>query len=47
MNSSYLKTTIGALSSCSPDFVLLIVGANAGIVGECLTAPRLLCHSPA
>lgn len=32
-HEKYFKTTIGALSSCSPDFVLLIVGANAGIVG--------------
>lgn len=32
-HEKYFKTTIGALASCSPDFVLLIVGANAGIVG--------------
>lgn len=32
-HEKYFKTTIGALSSCAPDFVLLIIGANAGIVG--------------
>lgn len=32
-HEKYFKTTIGALSSASPDFVLLIIGANAGIVG--------------
>lgn len=33
-HEKYFKTTIGALSSCAPDFVLLIIGANAGIVGK-------------
>ncbi|WAR59342.1 hypothetical protein PtB15_10B684 [Puccinia triticina] len=29
----YLKTTIFGLTGCSPDFVLLIIGANAGLIG--------------
>lgn len=29
----YLKTTLLGLTSTSPDFVLLIVGANAGLIG--------------
>ncbi|KAH9818351.1 P-loop containing nucleoside triphosphate hydrolase protein [Melampsora americana] len=29
----YLKTTIFGLTGCAPDFVLLIIGANAGLIG--------------
>ena len=29
----YLKTTLFGLTATSPDFVLLIVGANAGLLG--------------
>lgn len=28
----YLKTTVGGLTGCLPDFVMLMVGANAGLV---------------
>lgn len=27
------KTTIFGLTGCAPDFVLLIIGANAGLIG--------------
>lgn len=30
---SYLKTTLFGLTATSPDFVLLIVGGNAGLLG--------------
>lgn len=29
----YLKTTLFGLTSSAPDFVLLIIGANAGLIG--------------
>lgn len=33
MIEKYLKTTLFGLTATSPDFVLLIVGANAGLIG--------------
>lgn len=30
-HQKYLKTTVFGLSSCRPDFVLLVVGANSGV----------------
>lgn len=33
----YLKCTLFGLTSSAPDFVMLIVGANAGLIGECLS----------
>jgi GTPase len=32
-HEKYLKTTLSGLTGSNPDFVLLIVGANAGIIG--------------
>lgn len=29
----YLKTTLFGLTGCSPDYVMLIVGGNAGLIG--------------
>ena len=29
----YLKTTVFGMTGCSPDFVMLVVGANAGLIG--------------
>lgn len=29
----YLKTTVFGMTGCSPDFVMLMVGANAGLIG--------------
>ncbi|KAI8912536.1 P-loop containing nucleoside triphosphate hydrolase protein [Gorgonomyces haynaldii] len=32
-HEKYLKTTVFGMTGCSPDFVMLMVGANAGIIG--------------
>lgn len=29
----YLKTTLYGLSGCAPDYVMLMVGGNAGMIG--------------
>lgn len=29
----YLKTTVFGMTGCAPDFVMLMIGSNAGIVG--------------
>lgn len=29
----YLKTTIFGMTGCAPDYCLLMVGANAGLIG--------------
>ncbi|MCO5555722.1 hypothetical protein L7F22_009267 [Adiantum nelumboides] len=48
----YLKTTVGGLTGCLPDFVMLMVGANAGLIGMskehlgvalALAVPVLVC----
>ncbi|UZJ51073.1 hypothetical protein CBS101457_000393 [Exobasidium rhododendri] len=48
----YLKTTVGGLTGCLPDFVMLMVGANAGLIGMskehlgvalALSVPVLVC----
>lgn len=48
----YLKTTVGGLTGCLPDFVMLMVGANAGLIGMskehlgvalALSLPVLVC----
>lgn len=31
----YLKTTVFGMTGCLPDYVMLMVGANAGLVGMC------------
>ncbi len=30
---SYFKTTLYGLSGCAPDYVMLMVGGNAGLIG--------------
>lgn len=35
----YLKTTIFGLTGCAPNFVLLIIGANAGLIGMSKVSP--------
>ncbi|KAJ3320174.1 Short integuments 2, mitochondrial [Boothiomyces sp. JEL0866] len=32
-HEKYLKTTVFGMTGCSPDFVMLMIGANAGIIG--------------
>ncbi|KAI8925645.1 P-loop containing nucleoside triphosphate hydrolase protein [Entophlyctis helioformis] len=32
-HEKYLKTTVFGMTGCSPDYVMLMVGANAGIIG--------------
>lgn len=32
-HEKYLKTTVFGMTGCSPDFMMLIIGANAGIIG--------------
>ncbi|KAI9287734.1 P-loop containing nucleoside triphosphate hydrolase protein [Umbelopsis sp. AD052] len=32
-HEKYLKTTVFGMTGCAPDFVMLMVGANAGIIG--------------
>jgi GTPase len=32
-HEKYLKTTVFGLTACAPDYVMLIIGANAGIIG--------------
>jgi GTPase len=32
-NGRYLKTTLYGLSGCAPDYVMLMVGGNAGMIG--------------
>jgi GTPase len=32
-HEKYLKTTVFGMTGCSPDFVMIMVGANAGIIG--------------
>jgi GTPase len=32
-HEKYLKTTVFGMTGCSPDFVMLMVGANAGVIG--------------
>lgn len=35
----YLKTTLFGLTGCSPDYVMLIVGGNAGLIGMSKVKP--------
>ncbi|KAJ3305308.1 Short integuments 2, mitochondrial [Kappamyces sp. JEL0829] len=32
-HEKYLKTTVFGMTGCSPDFVMLMIGANAGVIG--------------
>ncbi|RUS34255.1 hypothetical protein BC938DRAFT_481601 [Jimgerdemannia flammicorona] len=32
-HEKYLKTTVFGMTGCAPDFVMLMVGANAGVIG--------------
>jgi GTPase len=32
-HEKYLKTTVFGMTGCSPDFVMLMVGSNAGVIG--------------
>jgi GTPase len=32
-NCRYFKTTLYGLSGCAPDYVMLMVGGNAGLIG--------------
>lgn len=33
LTCSYFKTTLYGLSGCAPDYVMLMVGGNAGLIG--------------
>jgi GTPase len=33
LRRSYFKTTLYGLSGCAPDYVMLMVGGNAGLIG--------------
>jgi hypothetical protein len=41
----YLKTTVGGLTGCLPDFVMLMVGANAGLVSIIVISATAPCGS--
>lgn len=33
LTNRYFKTTLYGLSGCAPDYVMLMVGGNAGLIG--------------
>lgn len=42
-HQKYLKTTLFGLTATSPDYVLLIIGANNGLIG--MSKEHLVCFS--
>lgn len=32
-HEKYLKTTVFGMTGCAPDYVMLMIGANAGVIG--------------
>lgn len=41
MPNRYFKTTLYGLSGCAPDYVMLMVGGNAGLIGMSKVSIRL------